>query len=108
MHNIAKSKGITAKGDDISVLNRLCKLEDKRLNNEIEDLFNEYDSNISGFFDRMIYIGCLCTSYNHRLMWSHYADGHKGFCVEYDYSKRKDEDIIPFPVVYSKDRIPMP
>ena len=39
-------------------------------------------------------------------MWSHYADGHKGFCVEYDFSTPSDEvlSILPLPVFYSTDR----
>ena len=36
-----------------------------------------------------------------QLMWAHYAQSHKGFCVEYDISSLfnsdvKDEDIFPF------------
>lgn len=33
-------------------------------------------------------IGCTCFSENkdHILMWSHYADGHKGFCLEFNTS----------------------
>ncbi len=36
-------------------------------------------------------------------MWSHYADNHKGFCVEYDISKITSSDIrrrMLFPVIY--------
>jgi hypothetical protein len=38
------------------------------------------------------------------LMWSHYADYHKGFCIEYDFSKLPQRDVLRramFPVVYS-------
>ena len=43
-------------------------------------------------------------------MWSHYADGHKGFCIEYDFSKECEaiKDILVLPVVYSKERIKFP
>ena len=42
------------------------------------------------------------------MMWSHYADGHKGFCIEYDFSKMTDLSLLPFPVVYTDKRIKMP
>jgi hypothetical protein len=39
-------------------------------------------------------------------MWSHYADSHKGFCVEYDFSTPSDDvlSILPLPVLYSTER----
>lgn len=30
---------------------------------------------------------CFCENNNNMLMWSHYADSHKGICVGYDFSK---------------------
>ena len=39
-------------------------------------------------------------------MWSHYAESHKGFCIEYDYSNWKADSkiILPLPVIYSRQR----
>lgn len=39
---------------------------------------------------------------NSLLLWSHYANEHKGFCIEYDLSE--EDDIRPFlhPIVYSE------
>ncbi len=48
-------------------------------------------------------IGCLATSPKSRLMWSHYADGHKGFCIEYDF-KNAPKSLLPLPVIYSRKR----
>ena len=31
-------------------------------------------------------IRCFSSTYNNILMWSHYADEHKGFCIEFDAS----------------------
>lgn len=46
-------------------------------------------------------VGCLCENMNSMLMWSHYAQSHKGFCVEYDF-----EDVQNiYPVLYS-DKVP--
>lgn len=30
---------------------------------------------------------CLSPTYNNAMMWSHYADGHRGFCVGFDMEK---------------------
>ena len=43
-------------------------------------------------------------------MWSHYANKHTGFCVEYDFSKLKSIEAksMLFPVIYSKNRAVLP
>jgi hypothetical protein len=40
------------------------------------------------FEERIKNIGVTCFSefYDHPLMWAHYAEKHKGFCVEYDFT----------------------
>lgn len=50
----------------------------------------------------LFFVGCLCTDFKNRLMWSHYADGHKGFCIEYDFSQSKE--LLPLPVYYTENR----
>lgn len=47
---------------------------------------------------------------NNMLMWSHYANGFKGFCVEYDFEKLKNSiestnsiELASSPVKYSTD-----
>ena len=39
-------------------------------------------------------------------MWSHYAESHTGFCVEYDFSGVDPSAFaeLPFPVFYSQNR----
>ena len=36
---------------------------------------------------------CLSAKYNSPLMWSHYADQHRGVCVEYDVSTLESTDL---------------
>lgn len=50
-------------------------------------------------------IGVLCLSATpiEILMWSHYADNHKGFCVEYDFSEGTVLRRIARPVFYSEN-----
>jgi Protein of unknown function (DUF2971) len=45
-------------------------------------------------------IACFSTSKDSLLMWSHYAKGHKGFCLEFDTS------FEPFPKAYKVDYSP--
>ena len=53
-------------------------------------------------------IGVLCLSAipYEILMWSHYAENHKGFCVEYDFSVGTQVRLLAQPVRYS-ETIPM-
>ena len=37
----------------------------------------------------------LSTTFSDELMWAHYANSHKGFCIEYDTAKLKDKYLIP-------------
>ena len=41
-------------------------------------------------------------SYTH--LWSHYANYHKGFCIEYDTSKSELFEKYMLPIIYKKDR----
>ncbi len=57
----------------------------------------------------MAYITCFSEEKNNILMWGHYAQGHEGLCLEYDFVKLTN-DLLGirnhlFPVVY-RDRRP--
>ena len=53
-------------------------------------------------------VSCFTETHNNQLMWSHYADSHKGFCVQYDLKLLQDEPFQilkhTFPVMYSRAR----
>jgi len=53
-------------------------------------------------------ISCFSTTNNNALMWAHYTNKHKGFCVEYDLAKCSDLLVFLFPVIYSKERAHIP
>ena len=51
---------------------------------------------------------CFCESVDNMLMWSHYADSHRGFALEYDFRQTFSspiENTVLLPVVYSEDRL---
>lgn len=50
-------------------------------------------------------VSCFSESYDSLLMWAHYANNHRGLCVEYDLMDiNKEIGFSAIPVVYSKDR----
>ena len=62
--------------------------------NDPNDLYRNYSNKhpLSSeiFTKRGKYQGTICSlseEYNHYLMWTHYADSHKGICVEIDVEK---------------------
>lgn len=68
--------------------------------------FAEIQKNLAGHFR----IACFTTNPYSMLMWSHYANSHKGFCIEYDFpsygcEKEKDLAVNLFPVIYSDERV---
>ena len=42
---------------------------------------------------------------SHELMWAHYANNHKGFCVAYDVKDSLDLKSCLFPVQYTDQRL---
>lgn len=51
-------------------------------------------------------IACLSESDESLLMWAHYADNHRGICVEYDLMEiNKQLNFTPVPIIYSNDRV---
>lgn len=53
-------------------------------------------------------ISCFTTTPYSMLMWSHYANSHKGFCLEYEVPPYDSESALLFhnlfPVIYSNKR----
>lgn len=49
----------------------------------------------------------LAATPSHMLMWSHYADQHKGFCVEYDCREGTDLRNMAKPVIYLDEYPPL-
>jgi hypothetical protein len=51
----------------------------------------------------------LSQTYNHELLWAHYANSHSGFCIEYDLDlllpTNKMDKLYSFPIKYS-NKIP--
>ncbi len=79
----------------------------------IRDLIEEYTRNISAIENpspaiQAILHACSLTENSSSLsMWSHYADEHKGICIEYDFGALPKGDINRnrlYPVCYNSKR----
>ena len=50
-------------------------------------------------------ITCLSELDDSLLMWAHYANNHRGMCVEYELMEiNRQLNFTPIPVIYSEDR----
>ena len=51
-------------------------------------------------------VTCFSESDESLLMWAHYANDHRGICVEYDLLEiNKQLKFTPVPIIYSKERV---
>jgi len=113
IESILKCSETNVQGDQISRLIGFIEskmpdfhLEAKQLDMDMSLIENELMTSI----DDKWKIGCLCDNHKNNLMWSHYANGHKGFCIEYDFSKwdNINSDYLILPVCYGEERVQFP
>lgn len=75
-----------------------------KITSEISDkLFNEIFSNLGDDLNSKMFITCFSETNKSILMWSHYSDHHKGFCIEYDFKELGHHDLrtrLLYPVIY--------
>lgn len=66
-------------------------------------------NNVSSVFNKLRVttgVSCLSELDDSLLMWAHYANNHRGFCVEYDLMEIREQlGFTPIPIVYSDDRV---
>ena len=107
--DFARANGVYDDADEIGLTLRLSEKMQPELTaarEDVQKLLDNADRQMSLKMKELFLIGCLCTNYKNKLMWSHYADSHKGFCIEYDYSNLvvDDHTVLPLPVIYSDER----
>ncbi len=89
--------------EDIKDYGKRIEETRKRIISQIEMYFPI----LSEMSKRYSTIACFSESVESVLMWSHYADSHKGFALEYDFRPTLEQPIKNvglFPVVYSEER----
>ena len=82
-------------------------IEDRK---SIENVITEQSKKLSGFMDSLrqkISVACFSEINDSILMWGHYANGHRGICIEYNlFDFIEKLDFSPLPVVYSEYMAP--
>ena len=67
---------------------------------ELKSLCAKFDE-----FKETTGVSCLSESEDSLLMWAHYANNHRGICVEYDLLEiNKILNFTAIPIIYSKER----
>lgn len=64
---------------------------------------HEYVKNWGKYNRDYFHVTCFNNNPLSILMWSHYAEYHQGFMVEFKFSKTKDYKYIPLPVFYENE-----
>lgn len=81
------------------------KVEDSR--QQMLSLISTLFPILTSFSKRFSTIACFSEDVKSILMWSHYADSHKGFALEYDFRTTQSMPLergALYPVVYSDER----
>lgn len=92
-------------GDISKILNR-----HKKFSNTTQEILENSRAKLKNALQQKVKISCFSETYNNILMWSHYAQNHTGFCIEYNISNLELTNSFKkqlFPVFYTPKPIDM-
>lgn len=80
---------------------------DNRGLSEVHRITIDFDRVESRFYNTKTALSVLCCSdrFNNSLLWSLYADSHRGICIGFDVIQEESHDYRPIKVAY-RDAIP--
>lgn len=81
-----------------SSMEKLCEDFAAHCKDRTDNLVSRMDKKIRN----MSLMCSFTTHHSNHLMWAHYANSYKGFCLEYNFSKFLLNDGLILPVSYSK------
>lgn len=85
---------------------QICFAKNIELNITPQEQLNRVQKRWSEIMDdasRSIRVSCFSKFNNSLLMWSHYADEHKGICIEYDFIDHGEIRAFIQPIIYSNE-----
>ena len=92
--------------------NRIIHLSPNGVMNDIYEGFPRTDIDVAydklQILEDLAVMTCFTETNNNTLMWSHYAEQCRGFCIEYDIKRMKDENEATghlFPIIYKNRRL---
>jgi len=87
-----------------SLTKTVVRFTNKNVQQHLEKVHEALDNVLSS--GKKIGIYSLSETYNDELLWAHYANSHKGYCIEYDLELLLETyptaPVYSFPVKYSK------
>lgn len=93
-------KMYTEKSEDLDYIANSSGFQSKK-----EYLDNVYDEIKCDYLGDSTVVSCLSEENKSILMWSHYANNHKGFCIEYSLKDFLDANLIVKPVLYQRELV---
>lgn len=82
----------------------------KIFSNTTQEILENSRAKLKNALQQKVKISCFSETYNNILMWSHYAQNHTGFCIEYNISNLELTNSFKkqlFPVFYTPKPIDM-
>jgi len=113
-HNLVELYELNPKKPQLEQFGNLSKAhgftkEFDLLETNVNDGINNFNDKIFNLIDEKFGVASLTSSNNNPSMWSHYADKHKGLCIEYDFSSIIENtnliSMFLYPVNYQSVRI---
>jgi uncharacterized membrane protein len=112
-YNISTNTYLDVFNPDIDEFKSLAKKYDEidfdAVENKLIDTVNEINRKIFDLIDTRFGVASLTTLGTDALMWSHYADSHRGLVIEYDLAEYIDgkskSRMILMPVNYTSKRV---
>lgn len=108
------TKSMYSDGFIDNLRNQILTHDIESMGNEIEKYKNQLLTNIDLWFPiiaeinkKVVTIACFCETVQSIPMWSHYANSHQGFAVEYDFRPtllKGIENCGIYPVIYDDER----
>lgn len=83
-------------------------LKSDKPNQELKNSLEELRKELFNFSDESFYVSCFTEDKNSMLMWSHYADYHRGICIEYsreDIFKKCYPERYLLKVIYTDENV---
>lgn len=75
----------------VDIIHKLCIKRESILREKYLEAYHKFDEKMEALHNSDVRVCCFAALSNEQLetfteMWAHYADNHKGFCIEYDLS----------------------
>jgi hypothetical protein len=103
--NVAHELSMYLTSKSAKLTNEMATAFTNAFSSVLDKRFAEMVTRLQSRIKKGMLISCFSETNSSILMWSHYANKHSGFCVEYDFKQTPINNVLTrllFPVVYSQ------